>query len=73
MLRRLKEDVARDLPTKTLEPLDLDASKTGFTNGGDELTEEQHRVYAGIQAQHEMDVARGGGPQAIACNRSWQI
>jgi SNF2 family DNA or RNA helicase len=73
MLRRLKEDVARDLPTKTLEPLGW-MPQDGLHQWGDELTEEQHRVYAGIQAQHEMDVARGGGPQAmLRAIEGWQL
>lgn len=73
MLRRLKEDVAQDLPPKTLEPegwMPMD----GLHQWGDELTEDQHRVYAGIQVQHGVDVESGGGPQAmLRAIEGWQL
>ena len=73
MLRRLKEDVAQDLPPKTLQPegwMPMD----GLHQWGDELTEDQHRVYAGIQIQHGVDVENGGGPQAmLRAIEGWQL
>lgn len=73
MLRRLKEDVAQDLPPKTVEPWDWMPSD-GLHQWGDELTEEQRRVYAGIQVQHGVDVSNGGGPQAmLRAIEGWQL
>ena len=73
MLRRLKEDVAQDLPSKTLEPAGW-MPMDGLHKWGDELTEDQHRVYAGIQVQHSKDVEGGGGPQAmLRAIEGWQL
>ena len=73
MLRRLKEDVAQDLPPKVMEPAGWMPSD-GLHQWGDELTEDQHRVYAGIQIQHGVDVENGGGPQAmLRAIEGWQL
>ena len=46
----------------------------GLHQWGDELTEDQHRVYAGIQIQHGVDVENGGGPQAmLRAIEGWQL
>jgi len=73
MLRRLKEDVATDLPPKNLEPLGWMPSD-GLHKWGDELTEGQHAVYAGIQSQYATDVSNGGGPHAmLRAIEGWQL
>ena len=58
MLRRLKEDVAKDLPPKTEHPSNWDPS-LGMHSWSSEMTTEQHQVYAGIQ-KHFDEVTRLG-------------
>lgn len=58
MLRRLKEDVARDLPPKTEYPSRWHP-RDGMHDWAAEMTKKQHEVYAGIQTYLEKVVERG--------------
>lgn len=63
MLRRLKADVAADLPAKTEYPHGW-TSEQGLHKWSSEMTDLQHRVYSGIQ-QHLEDVRRTGSERYL--------